>query len=64
MPARAYRRSLYIVADLEAGDVLTAENVRAIRPGHGLPPGDLERVLGRRVRRAVPRGTPLAWDLL
>jgi N-acetylneuraminate synthase len=59
-----YRRSLYIVADLKAGDVLTKENVRAIRPGLGLAPGNLDRVLGRRVIRDAPRGTPLSWDLL
>jgi len=59
-----YRRSLYIVADLKAGDVLTKENVRAIRPGLGLAPGNLERVLGRRIGRDAPRGTPLSWDLL
>jgi N-acetylneuraminate synthase len=59
-----YRRSLYIVADLKAGDVLTSENVRAIRPGLGLPPGNLDRVLGRRISRDAPRGTPLSWDLL
>lgn len=59
-----YRRSLYIVADLKAGDVLTKENVRAIRPGLGLAPGNLDRVLGRRINRDVARGTPLSWDLL
>jgi len=59
-----YRRSLYIVADLKAGDVLTNENVRAIRPGLGLAPGNLDRVLGRRINRAAARGTPLSWDLL
>jgi pseudaminic acid synthase len=59
-----YRRSLYIVRDLKAGDVLTAENVRAIRPGLGLPPGNLDRVLGRRITRDAPRGTPVSWDLL
>jgi pseudaminic acid synthase len=59
-----YRRSLYIVADLKAGTVLTKENVRAIRPGLGLPPGNLERVLGRRINRDARRGTPLSWDLL
>ena len=59
-----FRRSLYIVADLKAGDLLTAQNVRAIRPGLGLPPGNLERVLGRRINRDVVRGTPLSWDLL
>ena len=59
-----YRRSLYIVRDLKAGDVLTAANVRAIRPGLGLPPGNLDRVLGRRINRDAPRGTPVSWDLL
>lgn len=58
-----YRRSLYVVTDLRAGDVLTMENVRAIRPGLGLPPGELDRVLGRRVTRDVARGTALTWDL-
>ena len=59
-----YRRSLYIVRDLKAGDVLTTENVRAIRPGLGLPPGNLDRVLGRRINRDAPRGTPVSWELL
>jgi N-acetylneuraminate synthase len=59
-----YRRSLYIVADLKAGDRLTKDNVRAIRPGLGLAPGNLDRVLGRRITRDAPRGTPLSWDLL
>jgi N-acetylneuraminate synthase len=59
-----FRRSLYVVADLKAGDVLTAQNVRAIRPGYGLSPGNLEHVLGRRINRDVVRGTPLSWDLL
>jgi N-acetylneuraminate synthase len=60
----AFRRSLYVVRDLAAGETLTADAVRAIRPGFGLPPKHLEAVIGRRVRQAVPRGTPLAWDLL
>jgi N-acetylneuraminate synthase len=58
-----HRRSLYIVKDLQPGDVLTLDNVRAIRPGLGLPPGELERVLGLRVSRSAPRGTPVAWEL-
>lgn len=62
--SRKYRRSLYVVTDLQAGDRLTRENVRAIRPGLGLPPKYLEVVLGRRVNRPVPRGTALQWDLL
>jgi len=59
-----YRRSLYITADLMPGDVLTPQNVRAIRPGLGLAPGFYEVVMGRAVTSAVARGTPLSWDLL
>jgi len=59
-----FRRSLYVVQDLKAGDVLTRENVRAIRPGYGLPPKHLEEVLGRAVRSDVRRGTALDWSLL
>jgi N-acetylneuraminate synthase len=62
--SKVFRRSLYIVRDLKAGDVLTAENVRAIRPGLGLPPGDMERVLGRKLRADVKRGTAMRWDLI
>jgi pseudaminic acid synthase len=59
-----FRRSLYVVRDLRPGDQLTRENVRAIRPGLGLPPKYLERLLGRSVNRDVPRGTALDWSLL
>jgi len=59
-----FRRSIYIVRDLKAGERLTRDNVRTIRPGLGLPPKYLERVLGRAVNTAVPRGTALTWDLL
>ena len=59
-----YRRSLYVVQDLKAGDVLTQENVRAIRPGLGLPTKYLEQVLGRAVKRDVKRGTALMWSIL
>ena len=59
-----FRRSLYVVHDIAAGETLTADNVRAIRPGYGLPVADLERVLGMAVMRDVARGTPLDWTLL
>lgn len=59
-----FRRSLYITSDLKAGDSLNRGNMRAIRPGLGLPPGFFDTVLGRTVTRAVARGTPLSWDLL
>lgn len=59
-----FRRSLYIVEDLEAGMVLTESNVRAIRPGFGLPPKAMPLVLGARVTHDTPRGTPLSWDII
>lgn len=57
----AYRRSLFVVRDIAAGERLTADNVRSIRPANGLPPKHLRAVLGRRAARALARGTPLAW---
>ncbi len=59
-----FRRSLYIVQDMMAGDVLTKENVRAIRPGLGLAPGLFELFLGKKVVRDVKKGTPLDWQIL
>ncbi len=59
-----YRRSLYVVQNLKAGDVLTKENLRAIRPGLGLPPKYLEVVLGRALNQDVVRGTALNWGLI
>ena len=61
---RIFRRSLFAAIDIRKGEPFTKENVRAIRPGHGLPPGALDRVLGARATKDIPRGTPLAWDLL
>jgi N-acetylneuraminate synthase len=59
-----FRRSLYVVRDLKAGDVLTRDNVRAIRPGYGLPTKHLEQLLGKTVKQDVRRGTALNWDLI
>jgi len=59
-----FRRSLYIVKDLKAGDVLTIENVRAIRPGLGLATKYLNVVLGKSVGIDVKRGTALTWELV
>ena len=61
---RQFRRSLYISADVKAGEVLTRANVRSIRPGNGLPPAELARVLGKPAARDLARGEPLAWDML
>ena len=59
-----FRRSLYVVKDLQAGEKLTADNVRAIRPGLGLPTKYLEQVLGKTVKQSVVRGTALSWDMV
>lgn len=59
-----FRRSLYVVRDLKAGEVLTRENVRAIRPGRGLPTKHIEDVIGMTVKQDVKRGTALSWDLI
>src|ERR1700730_2427514 len=59
-----FRRSLYVCKDLAPGDVLTAENLRAIRPGLGLAPKHRAMLLGKRVNRAVARGTPMSWELV
>lgn len=58
------RRSLYICQDLHAGDTLTPDNLRSVRPGFGLAPKHYDSLLGRKVARDVRKGTPVAWDLL
>ena len=59
-----FRRSLYIVQDMKAGEVLTRKNLRAIRPGLGLPTKFIEQLLGKRIARDAKRGTAVTWDLL
>lgn len=59
-----FRRSLYIAEDMAAGEVLTPENLRIVRPGYGLEPKYYDVVLGKKVNRAVTKGTPLSWDLI
>lgn len=59
-----YRRSLYIVKDLKAGELLTQENIRAIRPGLGLPTKYQEVVIGKTIKKDVKKGTGLTWDLI
>ena len=61
---RMFRRSLFVVRDMKAGEVFTAESVRSIRPGHGLHTRHLDQVLDRRAARDIRRGTPLSWDLV
>jgi pseudaminic acid synthase len=57
-----FRRSLYVVKDVAAGEELTSGNIRSIRPGYGMPPKHLPDVLGRRAARPLKRGQPLRWQ--
>lgn len=59
-----FRRSLYIARDMKAGETLTPENLRLIRPGYGLEPKYYELMLGRKIKVDVKAGTPLSWDLI
>lgn len=60
--SRVFRRSLFVVKDMKAGDVFTVGNVRSIRPGYGLPPKYLKSVLGKRACSDLKSGTPLSWE--
>ena len=60
----AFRRSLFVVKDMKPGEVFSEENIRSIRPSHGLHPRYLRMILGRPAARAIKRGTPLSWDLI
>jgi len=62
--SRTFRRSLFVVRDMAEGERFNKENVRSIRPGHGLPPKYYPKVLGKRARTAIAAGTPLAWDMI
>lgn len=61
---RRFRRSLFVVHDMAAGERFSEDNVRSLRPATGLAPKHLDEILGRRAARDVPRGTPLSWDLV
>lgn len=60
----AFRKSLFVVQDMKAGDLLTPENLRSIRPGYGLKPKHYQSVLGKAVTRDIPKGTPLSLEMV
>lgn len=62
--SRVFRRSLFVVENVRAGEVFTEKNIRSIRPGAGMLPKHLGEVLGRRAAKDVERGTPLSWELI
>ncbi len=62
--SRVFRRSLFVVEDIRAGEHFNLKNVRSIRPGFGLPPKYLDQILQSRAKKNLKRGTPLRWDLI
>jgi len=59
-----YRRSLYVAQDMKAGNMFTTENLKALRPGLGLPPKYYEILLGKAIKHSAKKGTPVSWKLL
>jgi pseudaminic acid synthase len=59
-----FRRSLFVAADMASGDIFSKDNVRAIRPGHGLHTRHLEAILGKIAAHPIKKGTPFSWDLV
>ncbi len=62
--SRIFRRSLFVVRDMKAGETFTLENVRSIRPGDGMAPKHLDEILGKKARQDIRKGTPLNQNLI
>ena len=62
--SRLYKRSIYVARPIAAGEELTTDNLKIIRPGDGLWPRHWETVLGRKAAKELNPGTPLTWDAL
>ncbi|WFS03277.1 pseudaminic acid synthase [Rhizobium tumorigenes] len=59
-----FRRSLYFITDMKAGDIITPNSLRSVRPGYGLAPKHLEALIGRKLKSDVRRATPTNWSLV
>lgn len=64
MASQAFRRSIFVVEDVDVGKELTTKNLRIIRPGHGLAPRHFDAVVGRKASQTITRGTPLEWSMV
>lgn len=62
--SRVFRRSLFVVKDMKEGDFFTTDNIRSIRPGHGLHTRYLYQVIGKKTNREIKKGTPMVWDFI
>jgi pseudaminic acid synthase len=61
--SHSHRASLYFVEDLQEGEIIQSQHIRSVRPGNGLPPKEIEKVIGLELRHAVKKGTPVSWDV-
>lgn len=61
---RVFRRSIFVVSDINKGDCFTEENIRVIRPAYGLEPKYYEDILGKKASKKIERGTPLEWNMV
>jgi len=64
MANRVFRRSLFVVKDMKVGEIFSPENVQSIRPGYGLPPKNIYKILGRKSSKDILRGTPMTWKIV
>jgi N-acetylneuraminate synthase len=64
LKSKKFKRSIYIVKDLNKGDILTKDNIRIIRPGNGVSPSFFDTFIGKRINKSVNRGTALSFDLI
>ena len=62
--SRTFRRSLFAVQDISRGEILTAKNIRSIRPGNGLDPKHLKTIIGMKSKQKIQKGTPIDWSLV
>jgi pseudaminic acid synthase len=62
--SRSFRRSLFVVKDIKAGEIFSKENLNSIRPAWGLHTRYFEEIIGRKAKIDIDRGTPLSWDLI
>ena len=61
---RSFRRSLFVVKDIKAGEMFTKDNIRSIRPSYGLHTRYYDEILGCKAKQDIQRGTPLAWEMI
>ena len=59
-----FRRSIYVIKDIDKDEQLTNKNIRIIRPGKGLLPKHFDKILGKKVNQKISRGTPMSWEFL